>query len=192
MSAANIPMPSASLEKEDLLALLRASRERFLGSFAGVAEADCRRCPAEGAWSVLDTVEHLTTAETIQLKLISTQRASRPADAPDREQAFLHMVADRSRKMQAPEGARPAGRFASLADAQAQFSKTRDAVIQFAEQNSAHEMRANEVKHPHPAAGNVSLFEMLIIMARHAERHAAQIEEIRGTLALNATAKGQS
>src|SRR5690349_7026966 len=99
MSAANIPMPSPGLEKEELLALLRASRERFLGSFAGVTEADCRRCPAQGSWSVLDTVEHLTTAETIQLRLISTQRVPRPADAPNREQAFLHMVADRSRKM---------------------------------------------------------------------------------------------
>jgi hypothetical protein len=184
MSAANIPMPSASLEKEELLALLHASRERFLASFAGVAEADCRRSPAPGAWSVLDTVEHLTTAESIQLRLISTQRAPRPADAPNREQAFLQIVADRSRKMEAPDAARPSGRFATLADAAAQFKKTRDGVIQFAEQNSAQEMRANEVKHPHPAAGNVSLYEMLIIMARHAERHGKQIEEIRKTLGI--------
>jgi uncharacterized damage-inducible protein DinB len=190
MSAANIPMPSASLEKEELLALLRASRERFLASFAGVAEADCRRSPAQGSWSVLDTVEHLTTAETIQLRLISTQRAPRPAEAPNREQAFLHIVADRSRKMEAPEAARPSGRFATLADAAAQFKKTRDGVIQFAEQNSVQEMRADEVKHPHPAAGNVSLYEMLIIMARHAERHAAQIEEIRETLKAHSTATG--
>jgi len=190
MSAANIPMPSASLEKEELLALLRASRERFLASFAGVVEADCRSCPAQGAWSVLDTVEHLATAESIQLRLISTQGAPRPAEAPNREQVFLHIVADRSRKMEAPEAARPSGRFATLADAATQFKKTRDSVIQFAEQNSAQEMRANEVKHPHPAAGNVSLYEMLIIMARHAERHAKQIEEIRETLKAHSTATG--
>src|SRR6476646_9594483 len=107
MSAANIPMPSASLEIEELLALLRASRERFLASFDGVAEADCRRSPAQGSWSVLDTVEHLTTAETIQLRLISTQRAPRPADAPNREQVFLHMIPQRAHKMESPEGARP-------------------------------------------------------------------------------------
>ena len=184
MNALNIPMPAANADKEALLALLRASRERFLGSFAGVADADCRRCPAEGAWSVLDTVEHLTTAETIQLKLITTQRVPRPADAPNREQVFLQVVADRSRKMESPEGARPTGRFATLATAAAQFNKTRDGVIQFAGQNTTQEMRATEVKHPHPAAGNVSLFEMLIIMARHAERHAQQIEEIKKTLKL--------
>jgi hypothetical protein len=192
MNALNNSMASVNPDKEFLLALLHESRERFLNSFAGVADADCRRCPAEGSWSVLDTVEHLITAETIQLKLISTQPVPRPADAPNREQAFLNMVADRSRKMEAPEAARPTGRFATLADAAAQFKKTRDGVIQFAEQNTAEDMRANEVKHPHPAAGNVSLYEMLIIMARHAERHAQQIEEIRQALALNATAKEKS
>jgi hypothetical protein len=161
------PNPAiVALDKEAVLALLHESRERFL--------------------NILDTVEHLITAETIQLKLISTQPVPRPADAPNREQAFLNMVADRSRKMEAPEPARPTGRFATLADAAAQFKKTRGGVIQFAEQNTAQEMRANEVKHPHPAAGNVSLYEMLIIMARHAERHAAQIEEIKSTLGLNA------
>src|SRR4029077_18246192 len=141
---------------------------------------------APECWSVLDTVEHLTMAETIQLKLISTQRSPRPADAPNREQAFLHMVADRSRKMEAPEPARPTGRFRTLAEAAEQFAKTRSGVIQFAEQNTAEDMRANEVKHPHPAAGMVSPFEMLIIMAKHAERHALQIEEIKSTLKLNA------
>ncbi|HEX4602351.1 MAG TPA: DinB family protein [Candidatus Angelobacter sp.] len=192
MNALNNSVTAANADREFLLSLLRASREKFLGSFAGVAEADCRRCHAEGSWSVLETVEHLTMAETIQLKLITMQRVPRPADAPDREQFFLQVVADRSRKMESPESARPTGRFATLTDAAAQFKKTRDGVIQFAEQNTAEDMRATEVRHPHPAAGNVSLFEMLIIMARHAERHAAQIEEIRNALALNATAKGQS
>jgi len=54
------------------------------------------------------------------------------------------------------------------------------------------DLRASEVTHPHPAAGNVSTYEMVIIIAKHAERHAKQIEEIRNTVALNATAKGQS
>jgi len=39
----------------------------------------------------------------------------------------------------------------------------------------------------------VSTYEMLIIMAKHAERHAKQIEEIRNTLSLDAdAAKGKS
>jgi hypothetical protein len=131
---------------------------------------------------VLDTVEHLTSAEGIMLRLITTQRRPRSADAANREQIFLNVIADRRRKMQSPEGGQPCGRFANLAEAAVQFMTNRDSVIQFVEQHPE-DLRASEVSHPHPAAGNVSTYEMVIIIAKHAERHAKQIQEIRNTLA---------
>ncbi|HEU4416123.1 MAG TPA: DinB family protein [Candidatus Angelobacter sp.] len=174
----------ANPDREFLVSLLRESRERFLSSFAGVSDEQSRRHPSPDCWSVLDTVEHLTSAEGIMLKLITTTRRPRAADAPNREQAFLTMVGDRSRKMQTPEGGKPRGRFANLDEAAARFKASRDSVIEFVQQ-STEDLRATEVTHPHPAAGNVSTHEMLIIMAKHAERHAAQIQEIRSTLGLN-------
>ncbi|MGZ4876131.1 MAG: DinB family protein [Candidatus Angelobacter sp.] len=183
---------NSNTDKEFLVALLRESREKFLGSFAGVSEEQSRVHPAPDCWSVLDTVEHLTSAESLMLKLITTQRKPRQMDAPNREQVFLQVVADRSRKMQSPEGGQPRGRFASLAEAATQFKTTRDGVIQFVEQH-LEDLRASEVTHPHPAAGNVSIYEMGIIIAKHAERHAKQIEEIRSSLSLHAdAAKGKS
>jgi len=189
MNAMRNPVNNA--DRDFLISLLRESQEKCLGSFAGVSEDQSHVHPSPDSWSVLDTVEHLTSAETLMLKLITTQRRSRSADAANREQVFLQVVADRSRKMQAPESGRPRGRFASLAEAAAQFKATRDGVIQFVEQHPE-DLRASEVTHPHPAAGNVSTHEMAIIIAKHAERHAKQIEEIRSTLALNAAAKGKS
>jgi uncharacterized damage-inducible protein DinB len=178
-----IPNPANSnTDKNFLVSLLRESRENFLGSFAGVSEEQSRLHQAENCWCVLDTVEHLTSAEGIMLRLITTQRRPRPADAANREQVFLKVIGDRSRKMQSPEGGQPHGRFANLAEAAAQFKTTRDSVIQFVEQHPE-DLRASEVTHPHPAAGNVSTYEMVIIIAKHAERHAKQIEEIRNTLA---------
>ncbi len=171
------------IDKQFLLAALQESRETFLNSFAGVTEEQSRMKPAPDRWSVLDTVEHLTTAETTQLKLISTQRTPRQADAPNREYAFLQMIPNRTRKMESPETARPIGRFGSLAEAAEQFKSTRAGVIRFLEQYTE-DLRASEVKHPHPAAGMVSICEMLVAMAMHAKRHAAQIEEIRNGLDL--------
>lgn len=176
-----MPNPANNTDRDFLISLLRESREQFLGSFAGVSEEQSRVHPAPDCWSVLDTIEHLASAETLMLKLITTQRKPRTADAANREQVFLQVVADRSRKMQAPESGRPRGRFASLAEAAAQFKTTRDGVIQFVEQHPE-DLRASEVTHPHPAAGNVSTHEMVIIIAKHAERHAKQIHEIRNTL----------
>lgn len=186
-----IPNPvNSNTDREFLVALLRESREKFLGSFSGISEERSRVHPKPDSWSVVDTVEHLTSAETLMLKLITTQRRPRATDAANREQVFLQVVADRTRKMQSPESGRPRGRFATLAEAAAQFKATRDGVIQFVEQHTE-DLRASEVTHPHPSAGNVSTHEMIIIIAKHAERHAKQIEEIRNTLALDATAKGQ-
>src|ERR1043166_4382122 len=183
MSAQSNPATSLVIDKPFLLTLLQETRDVFLNSFAGLTEEQSRLKPAPDCWSVLDTVEHLTIAEAIQLKLISTQRTSRPADAPNREQAFLHMIPNRTHKMESPDGAKPIGRFATLAVAAEQFKTTLAGVIQFLEQYNE-DLRASEVKHPHPAAGMVSICEMLVAMAMHATRHAAQIEEIRNRLDL--------
>ncbi|MBZ5506324.1 MAG: DinB family protein [Acidobacteriia bacterium] len=181
MNALNNPVTGANSDKEFLVTLLLASQEKFLSSFAGVSDEQSRMRPSPGSWSVLDTVEHLTSAEGIMLKLITSDRRPRQADAPNREQVFLQVIGDRSRKMQSPESGQPRGRFASLAEAAVQFRSTRNSVIQFVEQ-STEDLRTSEVTHPHPAAGNVSTYEMTIIIAKHAERHAAQIHEIRNTL----------
>jgi uncharacterized damage-inducible protein DinB len=188
-----MPNPAKSnTDKNFLVSLLCESREKFLGSFADVSDEQSHLHPAENCWCVLDTVEHLTSAEGIMLRLITTQRRPRQAEALNREEVFLKVVSDRSRKMQSPEGGEPRGRFASLAEAAAQFKTTRDSVIQFVEQHPE-DLRASEVTHPHPSAGNVSTYEMVIIIAKHAERHAKQIEEIRNTLAAQKkTAAAQS
>ncbi|HLW52675.1 MAG TPA: DinB family protein [Candidatus Angelobacter sp.] len=178
MSAMPNPMPTSQADKEMLLKLLRDSRECFLASFDNVSdEQSCRR-PAEGSWSVLETVEHLTSAETIMSKLITSERRPRTPNAPNREEVFLQVVANRSRKLQSPEAAVPCGRFANLNEAAAQFKASRAGIIQFV-QECPEDLRATEVTHPHPVAGVVSTFELIIIIAKHAERHALQIEEIK-------------
>lgn len=184
MSAQPNPAQAIVIDKPFLLAQLQASRNIFINSFAGISEEQSHLKPAPDRWSVLDTIEHLTTAESIQFKLISTQRTPRPADAPNREGAFLHMIPNRTHKMESPDGAKPIGRFATLAEASEKFKTTRAGVIQFLEQYTD-DLRASEVKHPHPAAGMVSICEMLVAIAMHAKRHAAQIEEIKKALKLD-------
>ena len=182
---------SLAADNQWLAALLRESCERFLASFADVAEDNCRCRPADGCWSILDCVEHIAAAESLMLKLLQGPRSPRPADAPNREQAFLDRMGTRLRKAEAPESGRPTGRFATLEAARKQFEDSRADAIRFAEQNTE-DLRATEVTHPHPLMGNVSACEMLIVMAKHAERHALQIEEIKNSPAFLAAAKSRS
>ena len=181
MSASLNPVPTSAADKGKLLALLRESRERFLSSFAGVNDELCRRRPAEGCWSVLDCVEHVAGAETFMLGLLQGPRRPRPAGAPNREEVFLQRMTDRSVKAESPQGGRPRGRFANLEEARKQFEMSRAGTISFVQKNTE-DLRGTEVTHPLPMFGGVSAYEMVIIMAKHAERHALQIEEIRNAL----------
>ena len=183
-------MPTSQAEKERLVNLLRESRERFLASFADVSEEQSHRPPAKGCWCVLETVEHLTTAEKAMLQLVTATRRPRTANASNREDAFLRMVPDRTRKMESPETGRPRGRYRSLDEASAEFRTARAGIIEFVEQSNE-DLRGTEVTHPHPMAGIVSTFEMIIVMAKHAERHALQIEEIKNSPAFRSQANGQ-
>lgn len=188
MNAMPNPVSNAQADKETLLTLLSASRDRFLASFADLAEQQAHMRPHEDRWSVIETVEHLTTAETTMIRLLEQPRRHRAADAPNREEIFLMAGADRSRRLESPEAGRPKGRFKTLAEARSQFSSVRARAVQFIEQNHE-DLRAFEVTHPHPAAGNVSIYELFILIARHADRHALQIEEIKNSPAVRAAGK---
>ncbi len=180
MSALPNTIPTSPADKEKLLALLRESRERFLASFAGVTDQQSRRRPAEGSWSVLETVEHLTAAEKLMLVRLTTTRRTRAAGAPNREAIFLERMGSRSRKAETPESGRPTGRFANLAEAAQNFRAAREAAMRFVDETNE-DLRATEVTHPHPSVGDVSSYELLIIMAKHADRHTLQIEEIKNS-----------
>src|SRR5262249_2176169 len=126
MSAWPNSVVTSAAEKEMLLGLLQESRTRFLESFAGVSDAQSRRRPADGCWSILDTVEHIVAAETHLFNLMVQSRRPRAANAPNREAIFMRALPDRSRKMQSPEPGIPTGRYASLEQAAARFRTVRE------------------------------------------------------------------
>ena len=147
----------------------------MLAETAGLNEDLAVRAPEHGRWSVLECVEHLVLVEDYLLaQIISAQNnASQPSDAPVgsrmRENSILKRGADRSRALEAPEVARPTGRFPTLAEAIEAFVKSRDQTIH---SRTAH----------HPLIGPVNCYETLLIMAIHPHRHAQQIREIRDTV----------
>ena len=181
MNASTSSVSMSVADRDKLLAMLRESLERVLASLAGVDDEQSRRRPAEGCWSVLDCVEHVAGAEVFMLRLVREQRRPRPPGAPNREEFFFQRMVDRSVKAESPEGGRPRGRFANLQEARERFETARRETIGFVETNTD-DLRATEVTHPLPMFGEVSAYELLIIMAKHAERHALQIEEIRKTI----------
>lgn len=164
----------------EIIKILEQSREDLHSAVKGVNDAESRTRPAEGRWSVLECLEHVATVERRFLSRLESAGQLESSIDPQREAGVLAMVTDRSQRRQAPEPVQPAGRFASLADALADFDSTRAAVIRFAQ---AHHAELRTLGAEHALFGRVTGYELMLIIAGHPCRHAAQIREARVALA---------
>jgi len=170
-------------DRELILKLLTESREAFLASAAGLTDEQARLSPAPNQWSVLDCVEHVAITDHFMFTVIMTQLAPAPPSGDrSREEFLLRELTNRTRKINAPDRARPTGRFPTLPAALEQFIQSRARSIDYVG-HCDKDLRAHTA--PHPLFGPITGQEYLIILALHPARHAAQIREVRSSLGLS-------
>jgi hypothetical protein len=171
-----------SRANQALAAELRASTDRFLSVLRDVPERLSHIRLTPESWSILECAEHTCLAERGMFAALEKRRPT--DDAPDiaRDAVIEKRALDRTRKINSPEHVRPTGRFTSLTEAAQQFRQARERTIAFIE-NLDEDLRRSTTKHP---MGIVDSYQLVIIMARHPERHALQIEEIKNSPAYRA------
>lgn len=165
----------ATYEKQSLLARLRSSEERLLKVLQGVSESQAAFRPAADCWSIRETVEHVALAEEQMMQAIRDGVAN--SDPPDLEMdaRILALGADRSTKRNAPESTRPTGKIVSLGQSVAAFKHARRRTLD-AVSDTAEDFRRKKVTF---AVGSFDGYQVLLMIALHAERHALQIAEIK-------------
>ncbi|MBV8845737.1 MAG: DinB family protein [Bryobacterales bacterium] len=169
-------------ERIELIPLLEASREEFLDAASGISEAQASAKPGPGKWSVLECVEHVATVEERFLKRLETApRSNAPRVDKQKELDLAARVPDRTVRAEAPEPARPTGRFASLAEAMDRFNANRAQTIRFAKDSAA---ELYWLSLDHPRFGPMNGSEFMVVIASHARRHAAQIRETKTALGI--------
>jgi uncharacterized damage-inducible protein DinB len=162
--------------------LLEDSRADFESAVSGISETQAAQRPGPGRWSVLECIEHVTVVEERFLgRLREAGRLVETRVDPQKESDLLARVINRSTRAQAPEGALPANRFPSVAQALEEFRAARARTIRFA-QESGPELYTLGVEHARFGAMNGA--EFMRIIAGHAQRHAAQIREARAALGI--------
>ena len=161
-------------ERETLIARLKQSRDTYLATLKNVGEAAARVRPNADSWSILDVSEHVAIAERQMLNL--WMKLAQPGTA-DRalDETIAATSRDRSQKRIAPERSRPAGKMPSVAQAIEQFDFYRGQSIAYLE-SELEDLRAKTVAHP---LGTMDGYQLFLLMACHAERHAQQIEELK-------------
>ncbi|MFZ0582416.1 MAG: DinB family protein [Candidatus Acidiferrales bacterium] len=166
-------------ERELALQNLVESRERLLRMAHGLSREQLHYCPAPGRWSVAECLEHIVTVETRLLDRIHTTLekgpdSSRRSVFEGQDAALVAGTIGRAQRLSAPEILLPTGR---VADEQLlpEFEAARQRSREFAASTQA-DLRTHFFKHP--IFGDLDLYQWLLMIAAHCDRHRAQSEEV--------------
>ena len=122
-----------SHEKDNIVAMLERSRSEVNAAAAGIPAAQEKASPGEGRWSVLDCAEHIAIVEGRFLSWLETaERVETPQISKEKEAQLRERIVNRGQKAEAPDPAKPTGRFPSLAEALEHFNAARTRTIEFA------------------------------------------------------------
>jgi uncharacterized damage-inducible protein DinB len=168
-----------SSERELILRNLAESRERLLATVQGLSREQLHYRSAPGRWTVAENVEHLTFVEGRVLGLIQKSLSEGPTPGKrsafeGKEDALVEDIAGRITRFQAPEHIRPIGRWPDdqlLKEFEAARRNTRE----FARSSDA-DFRNHF--YTHPVFGDLDLYQWLLLVPAHCDRHRAQSEEV--------------
>jgi uncharacterized damage-inducible protein DinB len=168
-----------SAERESLLKNLAESRERLLRMALDLSREQLHFRPAPGRWTVAECLEHIAFVEGRLLGLV--QKLLETPPDPSKRSAMEGkddmLVADlvgRVTRFQAPDYVAPTGRWPDeqlMKEFEAARRQTRD---------FAASTQANLRQHfyNHPIFGDLDMYQWLLLIAAHCDRHRAQSEEV--------------
>ena len=168
-----------SAEREKLLKNLEESRERLLAMAKDLSREELHYRPAEDRWTVAECLEHISMVEARVLGLIQKTLETGP-DSTKRsalegmDDALIAGTLGRVARYKAPEYVVPTGRWP---DEQllTEFEGTRQQTRAFAASTDA-DLRRYFYKHP--AFGDLDLYQWMLLIAAHCDRHRVQSEEV--------------
>ena len=167
-------------ERAFLIEQLELSKKNMLASISGLTDAQWRFKPAPNVWSVAECAEHIILSEDFLFnttqQILKSPAVERPeASNPEQDRKLAGMVQDRSHKATAPEPITPSGKINSPADAIREFTQKRDRTIAYVK-STDDDLRIHVTKGP---TGNMDAYQFLVLLAAHAGRHTAQIQEVQ-------------
>lgn len=168
-----------SAERELLLKNLEESRERLLHMAKDLSREQLHFRPAPGRWTVAECLEHIAIVErrllgAIQKTLETAPDPSKRSAMEGKDDELVAGLVARVARFQAPEIVAPTGRWPDeqlLSEFEAARRQTRD----FAAGTTA-DLRPHCFKHP--VLGDLDLYQWLLLIAAHSDRHRVQSEEV--------------
>src|ERR1044071_228936 len=163
------------------------TRARLFDTVEGLSEEQQTFRPAPDRWSAAELVEHLSIVEGNVVRLLEkllgkADESGAEAVVPDlfNDPVSIEEFVERSRgvRLEAPERIRPTG--LPLADSLSSLKDSRAALHALRPRVERADGRA--LRFPHPAWGPLDLYQWLLFVGAHEDRHLAQIEALKQTM----------
>lgn len=168
----------------EVVAALEAAQEHMHETLAGIPAELLSRKPADGGWSVEETVDHLARTEDGLGRVIGgmLKQLEGTVDTetdPIAPTLARFNVSEPVRKVPAPERVLPAGM--PLAEALAAQAAARARVIEALRAGSGRALHTQTF--PHPFFGPLNGYQWALLNAQHQRRHCVQMRNTVGTFA---------
>jgi hypothetical protein len=169
----------------DIFEMIEKIHVRFTASVTNLTEAQENFHPAPGRWSIAENAEHISIVNTGLLRL--TKKLLKQAEADPKPVKFdLQLppltVTDEGklleRKWEAPEIVVPQGG-ARVVDSLAANNQVINDL--FALKPRLEMVDLSEMTWPHPILGQLNLYQWLLLLGEHEERHRLQIETVKSS-----------
>jgi hypothetical protein len=180
---AAVPLYAGTLtpkERDAAIEYLQKSSNGVRQAVEKMTDAQWKFKPAPDRWSAAECVEHVVASDQM-LFLFATEKlmAMPPSESPERrtDEAVIAASASRDRKVKTMEFLEPKSRFSSRKEALDALAQTRERIANYIRTTNA-DLRAHGIK----SYGAYSdAYQFLLTISAHAERHTAQIEEVKAS-----------
>lgn len=175
----------------ELVEYLDAARASLLDAAASVPADRFAERPAPDRWSAAEVMEHLARVETSCARVV----AKRAADARQKgigaesdDSSVLHVLdhmplTDRTKRLEAPELVAPSGGWTREGALEALAASRAELIRAVAD---AEGLALGSVRYTHVRLGELDLYQWILFVGKHEERHTQQINEIATQLGATA------
>lgn len=169
----------------EVLAATEAARTELLDVLHGLGPGQWDRRAPDGGWSVGEVVGHLQLVEDSSVRaLFRGFRNARAAGLGPETDGSSRLgtldvagIVEAARPIPAPDMVTPTDT-ADLAARLEKLAYSREGLRKFAAE--ADGMALSQVKFPHPAIGEIDLYQWVLFIGLHERRHVNQIRRILG------------
>jgi hypothetical protein len=169
------------MERKELNKQLQISYENLTATIANLNPAQMNFKVKDKKWSIAECIEHITLAE-LRFPEIVKEEMAKPANPSFRanikikDESIRPKMLSRIWKAKSPEIFKPSGKFATVEEAIKTFGSQRQETIAYVN-TTEDDLRNHFWKHP--LTGHIDLYQTLLLMSAHLERHTEQIKNIK-------------